>query len=65
MTERPRIAPMATHTRKHLETACRTIVSVGNALGLPGTPQPSAVRRQPSAQIRDAADGGWRMADGG
>ena len=64
-TERLRIAPMATHTREHLETACRTIVTVGGALGLPGTPRPSSVHRPPSAQTMDAADGGWRVAGGG
>jgi glycine C-acetyltransferase len=49
-TERLRITPMATHTREQLETACRAIVAVGGALGLPAT---------------RTADGGRRSADSG
>jgi 8-amino-7-oxononanoate synthase len=42
-TERLRVTPMATHTREHLETACRTIVAVGRALGLPAPRPLSAI----------------------
>ena len=49
-TERLRLTPMATHTPEQLEAACRAIVAVGAALGLPAP---------------RAADGGRPTADGG
>ena len=55
--ERLRVTPMATHTREQLETACRTIVAVGRALGLPAT--------RLADGGRPTADGGRRSAVGG
>ena len=63
-TERLRVTPMATHTADQLETACRAIVEVGAALGLPAPPTANP-RRQTADGRRRSPVPGRRSAVGG